>query len=115
MPETNTTTEKTIHQIKPHGGRLVNRIIEGDRKKELLDRAQSLPKLQLNARELADIEMLAVGVLPGESPLGLKRYVSKSLAPIRMMVAQPLVRSGAAYSMANQALDSTPPRDETGA
>ena len=58
--------EKTVHQIKPHGGRLINRLVEGDKKENLIERAQSLPKLQLNERELADIEMLAVGAM---SPL----------------------------------------------
>ena len=66
MPEATKTTEKTIHQIRPHGGRLINRLVEGDAKAELVGRTQSLPKLQLNERELADLEMIAIGAM---SPL----------------------------------------------
>ncbi len=59
MPE----TTKDIRQIRPHGGRLINRLVEGEKKENLVERAQSLPKLQLNERELADLEMLAVGAM----------------------------------------------------
>ena len=59
-------TEKKLTQIKPHGGTLVNLMVEGDAKKTLLATADALPKLELNERELADIEMLAVGAM---SPL----------------------------------------------
>jgi len=60
------TTEKAIKQIKPHGGRLVNRLVEGEKKENLIERAHSLPSIQLNERELADLEMIAVGAM---SPL----------------------------------------------
>jgi sulfate adenylyltransferase len=66
VPEATKTTEKAIHQIKPHGGRLINRLVEGDEKAELIGRAHSLPTLQLNERELADLEMIAIGAM---SPL----------------------------------------------
>ena len=58
--------EKQIKQIRPHGGRLINRLIEGEKKENLIERAQSLPRIQLNNRELADLEMIAVGAM---SPL----------------------------------------------
>jgi len=59
-------TEKKLTQIKPHGGTLVNLMVEGEKKQALLATADALPKLQLNERELADIEMIAVGAM---SPL----------------------------------------------
>ncbi len=59
-------TEKKLTQIKPHGGTLVNLMVEGDAKQALLATADTLPKLELNERELADIEMLATGAM---SPL----------------------------------------------
>jgi len=59
-------TEKKFHQIAPHGGTLINRMVEGEKKENLLKRAAELPKIQLNERELADIEMLATGAM---SPL----------------------------------------------
>jgi sulfate adenylyltransferase len=52
--------------IKPHGGRLINRVVEGEERESLLERAPSMKKLKLNARELADLEMIAVGAM---SPL----------------------------------------------
>jgi sulfate adenylyltransferase len=58
--------EKQIKQIRPHGGRLINRLVEGEKKENLIERAQSLPRIQLNNRELADLEMIAVGAM---SPL----------------------------------------------
>lgn len=52
--------------IPAHGGRLVNRIAQGDQRSELLARAASAPKLVLNAREVSDLEMIGVGAM---SPL----------------------------------------------
>lgn len=52
--------------IPAHGGRLVNRIAQGDQRSELLARAASAPKLVLNAREVSDLEMIGTGAM---SPL----------------------------------------------
>jgi len=52
--------------IAPHGGRLVNRLTEGEKAEELREKAQSLPRLVLNARELSDLDMIACGAM---SPL----------------------------------------------
>jgi sulfate adenylyltransferase len=52
--------------IKAHGGRLVDRFVKGDMRDALLDKAAQLPKLKLNERELADVEMLSCGAM---SPL----------------------------------------------
>jgi len=52
--------------IPAHGGRLVNRIAQGDQRNELLAQAGSAPRLKLNNRELADLEMIGVGAM---SPL----------------------------------------------
>ena len=52
--------------IPAHGGRLINRIAEGEHRAELLKVAAAAPKLKLNAREIADFEMIAIGAL---SPL----------------------------------------------
>lgn len=57
---------KMIEQIKPHGGKLVNRITEGKQREGLLNKAKSLNKIQLNSREISDLEMLAIGAF---SPL----------------------------------------------
>jgi sulfate adenylyltransferase len=52
--------------IPAHGGRLVNRIAQGEQRTDLMTRASSAPRLQLNNRELADLEMIGVGAM---SPL----------------------------------------------
>ena len=52
--------------ILPHGGVLVDRTATGAQLAELKRRAASLPRLELHARELADLELIACGAL---SPL----------------------------------------------
>jgi len=52
--------------IQPHGGMLVNRIVEGRERDVLLTRAPSLPKIELDGWSLSDVEMIAIG---GFSPL----------------------------------------------
>ncbi len=55
-----------FEQIQPHGGKLVNRIVENEEKEELLDKAKSLKKINLTPREISDLEMIATGAF---SPL----------------------------------------------
>src|SRR5262249_28531323 len=55
-----------VEMIAPHGGRLINRLATGEQRDKLLARAKAAPKLKLNAREMADLEMIAVGAM---SPL----------------------------------------------
>jgi sulfate adenylyltransferase len=52
--------------IEPHGGKLVNRIVEGKKREELSKRAPELKTITLNERELSDLDMIAVGAF---SPL----------------------------------------------
>jgi len=52
--------------IPAHGGRLINRIAQGAQRDELLARAESAPRLALNEREVADLEMIGIGAM---SPL----------------------------------------------
>jgi len=52
--------------ITPHGGTLINRIVQGSQRDALLARAVSLPKIELDAWGLSDVEMIAIG---GFSPL----------------------------------------------
>jgi sulfate adenylyltransferase len=49
------------HLVTPHGGTLVDRIVTGDAAGALASRARSLPKITLDARELADLELIAIG------------------------------------------------------
>lgn len=52
--------------IAPHGGMLVNLVVEGPEAEKLAQDAEHHPKVKVNDRELSDLEMLAVGAL---SPL----------------------------------------------
>ena len=47
--------------IAPHGGELIiNMAVEGERA-ALQERARTLPQLEVGSRQLADLEMLAIG------------------------------------------------------
>ncbi len=52
--------------IAPYGGRLVNLLVEGTERDRLLAIAGTLPSIQLTARALCDLELLATGAF---SPL----------------------------------------------
>lgn len=52
--------------IQPHGGTLVNRVLDGAERDAALEVARSAPRITLNEVGLADLEMIATG---GYSPL----------------------------------------------
>lgn len=52
--------------IAPHGGTLVNRVVAPDRARELRSEAESLPRIDLSAKQSCDLEMIGVGAF---SPL----------------------------------------------
>lgn len=63
--------------IQPHGGTLINRIATGSEREALLQAAVHLPTLTLNAREEADLELIANGAFsPLEGFLGQADYLS---------------------------------------
>jgi sulfate adenylyltransferase len=63
--------------IAPHGGDLVDLLVPEDRREATRAEADHLPKLVVNARELSDLEMLAVGALsPLAGFVGEADYVS---------------------------------------
>jgi len=67
--------------INPHGGVLINREAAGAERKQLALTAAKLPRLQLNARQVTDLLMIATG---GYSPLagflGEADYLSVSVS-----------------------------------
>ncbi len=52
--------------IPPYGGKLVNLVVNGDEREELLHRAAKLPSIKITMRNLCDLELIASG---GFSPL----------------------------------------------
>jgi sulfate adenylyltransferase len=52
--------------IPPYGGKLVNLVVSGEEREELLARSKKLPSVQISARALCDLELLATGAF---SPL----------------------------------------------
>jgi sulfate adenylyltransferase len=59
--------------ITPYGGKLVNLLVEGEERDALLSQANRYPSVQISARELCDLELLATG---GFSPLD--RYMCQA-------------------------------------
>ncbi len=62
---------------RPHGGRLTNRVLEGTAREQWLERAEKLPKVELNSRQLSDVELIAIGAFsPLEGFMGKRDYQS---------------------------------------
>ena len=66
LPAAANTVERVPRLISPYGGILVNLVVDGEERNDLISRAQSLPAVQLSSRSLCDLELLAVGAF---SPL----------------------------------------------
>jgi sulfate adenylyltransferase len=63
--------------IAPHGGRLVNRLVEAEQRRSLLRELPRLKRLRLNSRQASDLELIAVGAFsPLEGFLGEADYRS---------------------------------------
>ncbi len=61
--------------IEPYGGRLVDLVVTGEERAELLARAGRLPSLQLSPRSLCDLELLATGAFsPVDRFMGAADY-----------------------------------------
>jgi sulfate adenylyltransferase len=62
---------------RPHGGKLINRVLGGKAREEWLERVAQFPRVRLNARQLSDVEMIAVGAFsPLEGFMGSRDYES---------------------------------------
>jgi sulfate adenylyltransferase len=59
--------------ITPYGDKLVNLLVMGEERQELLERSKRLPSVKISARSLCDLELLATGAF---SPLD--RFMGKA-------------------------------------
>src|SRR5512143_3688601 len=59
--------------ISPYGGKLVNLMVSEEERPELIERSKRLPSVQISARSLCDLELLATGAF---SPLD--RFMAKA-------------------------------------
>jgi len=63
--------------IKPHGGKLINREITGLERQHFIEESVKMPRLQLNARAISDLELIATGAYsPLEGFLDYSNYHS---------------------------------------
>ena len=66
------TKSKNGKLISPYGGTLVNLLVAAEERQEMLERSRRLPSVQISARSLCDLELLATGAF---SPLN--RFMGK--------------------------------------
>ncbi|HNT35777.1 MAG TPA: sulfate adenylyltransferase, partial [bacterium] len=63
--------------IKPHGGRLIDRMATDKERESLTEQISKMPTIVLNAREISDMEMLATGAMsPLEGFMTKEDYLS---------------------------------------
>ena len=64
---------KPAELISPYGGKLIDLMVKGEEREELLEKSSRLPSIQISQRALCDLELLATGAF---SPLD--RFMSKA-------------------------------------
>ena len=66
MTQLTSAQNDTQDLIEPHGGTLVNRLLDGPAWENAVEMAKAVPSIDLTPRQIADVELLTVG---GLSPL----------------------------------------------
>ena len=63
--------------IQPHGGKLIERILNKEEREDVLNRYDEFPSLKLNGESISDVENIALGVFsPLEGFLGKKDFLN---------------------------------------
>src|SRR6202051_4422614 len=61
--------------IRPHGGKLINRMIHDQHRQSWIEKARLMPHVRLNSRQLSDVELIAIGAFsPLTGFMGQKDY-----------------------------------------
>jgi sulfate adenylyltransferase len=66
-------SSKTKKITEPYGGKLVNLMVSGEERQELQEKSKRLPSVQISARAMCDLELIATGAF---SPID--RFMGKS-------------------------------------
>ena len=67
--------ETTEGLIAPYGNKLVDLLVRGEERQKLVQKAKELPSIQISARSVCDLELLAVGAFsPLDRFMGEKDY-----------------------------------------
>ena len=90
------STQPASSLIAPHGGSgLVNRIVDAERAKALRERAKTLPRITLSAKQACDLEMIAIGAF---SPLtGFMKQADFASVCTNMRLADADGKAGAVW------------------
>lgn len=71
------TLNMSAYPQQPHGGRLVDQVVTGDRRIQEIERARSLPSIRVDLEAVITIEMIATGVLsPNTGFMNERDYLS---------------------------------------
>jgi sulfate adenylyltransferase len=66
---------KKAELISPYGGKLIDLVVKGEEREELLEKSSRLPSIQISQRALCDLELLATGAFsPLDRFMGKKDY-----------------------------------------
>lgn len=83
--------------VAPNGGTLVNRIVDAERAAALRERAKTLPRITLSAKQACDLEMIAIGAF---SPLtGFVKQADFNSICTNMRLADVDGKPGAVWSI----------------
>lgn len=62
---------------QPHGGKLVNRVLEGEAKQQAIEKSKQLPTIVIDLEAIITVEMIATGVLsPNEGFMSEEDYLA---------------------------------------
>ncbi|HLB48242.1 MAG TPA: hypothetical protein VJL59_14645, partial [Anaerolineales bacterium] len=70
--------------IPPYGGKLVNLVVDGEEREALIRKASSLPSIQLSARSMCDLELMATGAFSPVDRFMAKADYDRVLAEMRL-------------------------------
>jgi sulfate adenylyltransferase len=69
----------------PYGGELINLLVAGEERQVLLDKSKNLPSIQISARAICDLELIATGAFSPLSSFMGKADYERVLTEMRLM------------------------------